>query len=98
MLDPHSLKILLGSFADQQYQFSLLIKILEEKNILQKGEFLKQYSEKDRYQFSHDLLEELVSRGLKIDESLPSALPQEPPSASQAVAKEAIDPATESKS
>ena len=97
-MDPHSMRIMLGSLADQQYEFSLLIKILEEKNILQKGEFRKQYSEKARYQFSHDLLEELVSRGLQIDENPPSALPPESPSSSQAEVKEATDPESEKKS
>jgi hypothetical protein len=97
-MDPLSVRILLGSLADQQYEFNLLLKMLEEKKILKKGEFRERYSESARYQFSHDLLEELVSRGLKIDENPPSASPPKSLSASQAEAKEAIDPASETKS
>jgi hypothetical protein len=63
-MDNESLKVFLGSFAEQQYMFSLLVKMLEEKQILKRGEFMQRYAEKDKYQFSHDLLEELVSRGL----------------------------------
>jgi len=97
-MDAESLKILLGSFAEQQFMFSLLIKILEEKQVLKHGEFKKRYSEKDRYQFSHDLLEELVSRGLRIDADSLFASPQELPSALQEATKEVVDPASETKS
>jgi hypothetical protein len=82
-MDPHSLRILLGSLAEQQYMFHLLTRTLVEKGVLQSGELNNKYSEKERFQFSHDLLDELVSRGLKIDGNSPSALPPESPSDSQ---------------
>ena len=97
-MDAESLKVLLGSFAEQQFMFSLLVRILEEKKVLNPGEFKERYTEKDKYQFSHDLLEELVSRGLKIDGGLPSALPPEPPSSAPAVSSATVDPASETKS
>jgi hypothetical protein len=97
-MDEDSLKILLGSFAEQQFMFSLLIKVLEEKKVLNPGEFTQRYSEKDKYQFSHDLLDDLVSRGLKIDGGLPSASRPEPLSSSQAEGKEVTDPASGKKS
>jgi len=97
-MDAESLKVLLGSFAEQQYMFSLLLRMLEEKKVLNPGEFKQRYTEKEKYQFSHDLLEELVSRGLKIDGDLPSASPPEPPSAVSAAKMEAADPASGKKS
>jgi hypothetical protein len=82
-MDPHSLRILLGSLAEQQYMFHLLTRTLVEKGILKSGELNEKYSEKERFQFSHDLLDEFVSRGLKIDGNSPSALPPESPSVAQ---------------
>jgi len=97
-MDSESLMVLLGAFAEQQYMFSLLIRILEEKKILTPGEFKQRYTEKDRYQFSHDLLEELVSRGLKIDGDLSSALRPKPASSSPAAKTEAADPTSGTRS
>jgi len=97
-MDSTNLRLLLGSIAEQQYMFHLLTRILVEKGVLNAGELNARYSEKERWQFSHDLIEQLVSTGLKIDESLPSASPQELPVAVSPEATAAIDPASESKS
>lgn len=97
-MDPQSIRILLGSLAEQQYMFHLLLKILVEKKILDSGEVTKRYSEKDRFQFSHDLLEELIARGLKIDGNSPSSSPQEPPDASSPATTEATGLASGKKS
>ncbi len=90
-MDTHSLSILLGSFAEQQYMFHLLLKLLVEKKVLESGELMKKYSEKEKFRFIHDLLEELVARGLKMDGNLPSSSPEAPPGASPPEGKEAID-------
>lgn len=97
-MDSHSMQILLASFAEQQYMFSLLVKLLEEKSILQKDELSKRCNEKGRARFKNDLLEELVSRGLKISGDSPSASPEESPSASQSAKMEATDPESPMKS
>src|SRR5260370_6003118 len=97
-MDPHSLRILLGSLAEQQYMFYVLTKPLTEKGILKSGELNWKYSEKDRFRFSHDLIEGLIAIGLKSDGSSPSASPPEPPAASQPGETEAIDPGSGKKS
>jgi len=97
-MDNESLRVLLGSFAEQQFMFSLLVRMLEEKKILKLGELKERYTEKQKYQFSHDLLEELVSRGLKIDVNSLSASPQELPSSAPLAKTEAVDPESETKS
>jgi len=97
-MDNESLKVLLGSFAEQQFMFNLLLKILEQRNILKPGEFKESYTEKQKYQFSHDLLEELVSRGLKIDGDLSFASPQEPLSSAPTVKTAVADQASGMKS
>jgi hypothetical protein len=97
-MDPRSVRILLGSLAEQQYMFHLLTRLLVEKGILKAGELNARYEEKERYHFSHDLLEGLVASGLKMDENLPSASPQESPSVSPREETEASGPESEKKS
>lgn len=97
-MDSRSIQVLLGSFAEQQYLFHLLTRLLTEKGIIKDGELMRRYNEKERYQFSHDLLEHLVASGLKMDENSLSSSHQEPPGASPPAATEAIDPESEKKS
>jgi hypothetical protein len=84
--------LLLGSIAEQQYRFDLLIKLLVEKRILTAGELDSKFSEATKLQFSHDLLEALVATGLKIAGSSPSSLLQESPSSAEEGAKDVSDP------
>ena len=97
-MDERSFELLLGSIADQQYTFYLLIRLLVEKGVIASGELDSRYSEKDRYQYSNDLLERLVASGLKIAVGLPSSSPLTPSAAPQPEAKEAFDPESGTKS
>jgi hypothetical protein len=97
-MDPRSVRLLIGSLAEQQYMFHLLTRLLVEKKVLKEGEITARYEEKERFQFSHDLLEHLVSIGLKIDENSPSSSLQESPAVSQSEGKEASDPESRTKS
>jgi hypothetical protein len=94
-MDDKDTLLLLGSIAEQQYRFHLLVKLLIDKQLLSVGELDSMFNENTKLQFSHDLLEHLVATGLKIAGSLPSSLPQEPPSAVEAEAKETSDPKSE---
>jgi hypothetical protein len=97
-MDGKSVRILLGSLAEQQYLFHLLTALLVEKKILEPGELDRRFDEKDKFHFSHDLLEQLVSIGLKIDGSLPSASPPEPLSSAGSVMMDGSGPESEVKS
>jgi hypothetical protein len=97
-MDDKDTLLLLASIAEQQYRFDLLVKLLTEKKLLSAGELDSRFSEKTKLQFSHELLEHLVSTGLKISGSSPSSLPLEPPSAVEVEAKEAPAPKSETNS
>ena len=93
-----SLEILIATIIEQQYRFHLIAKALVAKGVLKPGELDSMFNEKERFHFSHDLLEHLVSIGLKIDESSLSALTTATPSALELAAREATDRASKSKS
>jgi hypothetical protein len=97
-MDGKSLRILLGAFAEQQYLFHLLTTLLVEKKILSPGELDKRFDERDKFHFSHDLLEHLVSIGLRIDENSPSSSSSESPASGESAATEAAGPGSETKS
>ena len=97
-MDAKSTRIMLGSLAEQQYMFHLLVRVLVEKGILRSGELNDKYSEKERFQFSHELLEHLVSTGLEIDGNSPSASPRESPAAEGQATTEGADPGSGMKS
>jgi hypothetical protein len=97
-MDDVSLKLLLGSIAEQQYRFHLLAKLLIEKNLITSAELDAKFDENTKFQFSQELLEHLVATGLKIAGSSPSSLPQETPAASSEATKAAIDPESQTKS
>jgi hypothetical protein len=97
-MDKRSLEVLIGSLAQQQYFFHLLTKLLVEKGVLKNDEIRSRYSESELHSFSHDLLDHLVSTGLKMDENPPSASPKEPPAAVQSEVKEAAGPESDMKS
>ena len=96
-MDERSFQLILGSIAEQQYIFYVLTRLLVEKSVLANGELDSRYSEKDRHAYSHDLLEHLVSSGLKMPGSSPSSLPQEPASAQVEAEMDASDPKSEKK-
>ena len=97
-MDDASLRLLLGTIAEQQYRFHLLVRLMVEKKLITSAELDSKFNEADKFHFSHDLLEELVATGLKISENLPSAYPKESASASPAAPKEGPDPGLEMKS
>lgn len=97
-MDDASLRLLLGTIAEQQYRFHLLVRLMVEKKLITSAELDSKFNEADKSHFSHDLLEELVATGLKISENLPSAYPKESASASPAAPKEGPDPGLEMKS
>ena len=90
-MDDRSLQLLLGTIANQQYMFYVLTKILIEKGVLTSGEILARSDQKENFAFGHDLLEQLVSNGLKISSNPPSALQKEPLTSPQQEATGAID-------
>jgi len=97
-MDDASLNLLLGSIAEQQYRFKNLLKLLIEKKVIASGEMDSVFDEKEKLQFTHDLLEHLVATGLKISGSLPSSSTQELPSGVEAAGKDASDPTSETNS
>jgi len=97
-MDERSLQLLVGTITDQQYMFHLLVRILVEKGVLTSGEVQERYDQRERFQFGHDLLEQLVATGLRISVDQPSASPTESSSAPQQATTEATDPAPEKKS
>lgn len=90
--------LLLGSIAEQQYRFHLLLKLLIEKGVISSGDLDSKFNEKEKSLFSQDLLEQLVATGLRIAGSSPSSLPKEPPSAEAREATGGADPESESRS
>ncbi len=98
MDDDASLRLLLGAIAEQQYRFMLLLKLLIEKKFITSIEFDSKFKETEKFQFSHDLLEHLVSTGLRISGSSPSASPKESQAAVEPEPKEAADPTSGTKS
>jgi hypothetical protein len=91
-MDDNSLELLLGAIAEQQYRFHNLLTLLVEKKIIGGGEMDAKFNEKEKFQFTHDLLEHLVATGLKISGSSPSAASQESQAASAPEATGASDP------
>src|SRR5271165_2977759 len=91
-MDDTSLCLLLGSIAEQQYRFQLLVRLMVEKKIVTSEELDSRFSEDEKFQFSHDLLEYLVSNGLQMSENLLSALAKAPLSVGPRAATEATDP------
>ena len=98
MDDDPSIRVLLGTFAEQQYRFHLLVKLLIDKKLITSAEFDSRFNESDKFQFSHDLLEHLVATGLRISGSSPSSSPTASQSAGALEAKEASDLASGKKS
>ena len=91
-MDERSLELILGAVTDQQYMFYLLVKILIEKGVLSNGEVLARYDQKERFHFGHDVLQQLVSNGLKISADHLSSSPTEPSSAPQRATTGEVDP------
>jgi len=98
MDDDASLRLLLGAIAEQQYRFLLLVKLLVEKKIITSVELDAKFNEAEKFQFSHDLLEHLVSTGLRIGGNSPSACQLESQSAAGPAGTVASDPKSEKKS
>lgn len=98
MDDDASLRLLLGAIAEQQYRAYLLVKLLIDKKIISSAELDSRFKEAEKFQFSHDLLEHLVSTGLRISGSSPSASPKESQGAAEPEPKEAADPTSGMKS
>ena len=90
-MDDTSLCLLLGSIAEQQYRFHLLVKLMVERKLITSEELDSKFKEDEKFQFSHDLLEYFVANGLQISESLLSALAKAPLSSGPREAKEAPD-------
>src|SRR5258708_717740 len=97
-MDERSYEVLVSALIDQQYLYYLLLKLLVEKGVLSSGEAAARYDQKERYQFGHDLLDQLVSTGLKIPAWSPSTSQKEPSSARQDEAKAETDPESGTKS
>ena len=98
MADDASLRLLLGAIAEQQYRFRLLVRLLIDKKLITNEELDSMFNESEKFQFSHDLLEHLVSTGLRISGSLPSASLKASQSVVEAAEKAAPDPGSETKS
>ena len=97
-MDDKSLFLFLGAIAEQQYRFRLLVKLLDEKKIISSDELESKFSDDEKFQFSHDLLNYLVSSGVQIPENLLSALSKESLSAGTLAVTESPDPGSEKKS
>ncbi len=97
-MDDTSLCLLLGAIAEQQYRFQLLVRLLVEKKLITSKELDSKFREDEKFEFSHDLLDYLVSNGLRISESLLSSLPKAPLSVGPRAATEVTDPGSEKKS
>ena len=59
-----TLKAIVGSLAEQQYTFQLLVKRLEQKGILDSGEISALYDEDEMAEFLRVFLRGLISIGL----------------------------------
>jgi len=97
-MDEHSLGLLLGFYADAHFEFAQLVRLLEEKGFIKRDELKQRCTEERRAQFNHDLLEELVSRGLRISEDSLSASRLESPSSSESATRARTDPESQKKS
>lgn len=94
----NSLEILIASLIEQQYRFYQLTKLLVARNILKPGQLDQMFDAKEHRQFSHDMLQYLVSIGLKIDENSLSSLLTATPFSLEREAMEDVDRESEKNS